>query len=185
MKPKIIGIVGPIRAGKSTASTHFQDAHGYVIESNSEILRRICDGLAVAANRDNLKRVGDAIFSVLGNDTIARFRVAEIGVKNIVVDGIRYTEEVSFYRKHADFKLLSLRTSADIRFKRAMALLQQGKDSAMDHEEFKLLEAARSEAQVPMIAQLADCVLENNGTKAEFATKLDDVLEKWISCRSI
>jgi dephospho-CoA kinase len=184
LKPRIIGIVGPIRAGKSTASTHLHEVHHYVIASNSEILKRICDGLLIAPNRDNLKRVGDAIFKVLGNETIARFRVAELGDTNIVVDGIRYLEEVNFYKKHADFRLLFLSAREELRFERAMALTQQGKDFEMGRHEFALMEAARSEAQIPTIARLADCALENNGTKAELTEKLDNFLQKWLSDRN-
>jgi dephospho-CoA kinase len=185
MKPRIIGIVGPIRSGKTTASTHLRDQHEYVVASNSEILKRICGGLILPASRQNLKRVGDAIFEVLGNETLARFRVANLGESNIVVDGIRYFEEVDFYRKNASFKLISLQASEDVRFERAMALIQQGKDYAMARDEFASLGAARSEAQVPMITQLADCILENNGTMAEFAAKLDDLLDGWTSGRSV
>ncbi|WP_295979413.1 AAA family ATPase [uncultured Variovorax sp.] len=184
MKPRIIGIVGPIRTGKSTASAHFQKKHGYVIASNSEILKRICAGLVMPANRDNLKLVGDAIFEVLGNETIARFRVAELGSKNIVVDGIRYLEEVDFYRKNADFRLLALSSSADTRFERTMALTQHGKDSEMGRREFALLDAARSEAQVPLIAELADCVIKNDGAMDQFEADLDRILANWTSHRN-
>lgn len=184
MKPRIIGIVGPIRAGKSTASAHFRDKHDYVIASNSEILGRICDELVMTASRDNLKRVGDALFKVLGNETIARFRVADLGVKNIVVDGIRYLEEVDFYRKNSGFRLLSLNAPAEVRFERAMALTQHGKDSEMGREEFESLGAARSEAQVPAIGRLADYTLQNDGTLDEFTANLDGLLESWTSGRS-
>jgi dephospho-CoA kinase len=98
MLPQIIGIVGSIRSGKSTVSKYLESRYGYRIASNSEVVKDISIKLGMEPTRANLSRVGDAVFSSIGNDAIARFRVNNKREFPIVVDGIRYIEEVRAYR---------------------------------------------------------------------------------------
>jgi len=176
-KPVIIGLVGPVRSGKTTAAKYLQEAYGYVYASNSDILFRILNKFDMVPSRENMGRLGDAIFSELGNEAIARYRVASSGGENVVIDGIRYKEEVRFYRDNSDFTLMAIISEDENRYDRVLGEGKGGKDGFLCREEFKALAEARSEVDVPDIIRGADVVIENNHNLKNFYNKIDHVLK--------
>jgi len=178
MKPKIIAIVGPIRAGKSTVSRCLANRHGYTLASNSDILRDIAAKLHLPSDRTNLKRIGDAIFSTLGNDTLARFRLAHAKFPT-VIDGVRYLEEVATFRRDRSFKLLGVVANDDTRYLRAMALATEGKDTNLTRSEFDDLPKARSEVEVNDLLRQADYVISNDSSIQQLETTLAELIKKW------
>jgi len=181
MYPLIIGLVGHIRSGKSSVAQYICDKYNYSLASNSDLLREIAKNLNMEPNRDNLKRLGDSIFSVLGNDTLARFRLSQLKNNPIIIDGIRYKEEIQLYRSEASFKLIGIKTSENIRYERLNMLANQGKDSFLSEADFYKLKKARSEAQVDELLEFADTIINNDNTKEELFFKIDQLMTNWES----
>lgn len=179
MKPKIVGIVGPIRAGKSLAANYLRTQYGYNIGANSQILKDIASGLALSHTRDNLKRLGDSIFQVLGNDAIATRRMRTTKDWPIVIEGIRYSEEVTAYRAEQSFKLIGITASENARFARAQALAHEGKDKNLDLAAFGQLSEARSEAQVNELVRRADFIIHNDSTIDDLQSQIDRIMATW------
>jgi len=179
MLPEIIGVVGPIRAGKTTASAYLTEHFGYKTASNSELLKQIAVGLEIIPDRTNLKRLGDAIFNVLGNETLARYRVSKKDDFPIVVDGIRYPEEIKVYSQIPSFKLLAITAQDDNRYDRAMALAHRDKDSYISPEAFRSLSEARSEASLPSLFAVAHCLIVNDKDIEDLKTSIDSIMEQW------
>jgi dephospho-CoA kinase len=179
MLPKIIGLVGSIRSGKTFAANYLKQKYGYRIASNSDVLREIARNLGMAPDRENLKRIGDSIFSVIGNDAIARFRLREQLAMPIVVDGIRYREELEAYSLEPSFRLLGLQAKEELRYARAMALAYEGKDQNIERTQFNRLVLARSEAQVEGLVLSAHVVINNDSGANEFQESLDRVMKNW------
>ncbi|WP_093177721.1 AAA family ATPase [Variovorax sp. YR266] len=180
MLPKIIGIVGFIRSGKTTASTYLAERYGYKFASNSDILRDIAGKLAIQPSRDNLKRLGDAIFSTLGNEVIARFRIKEEYDSPIVIDGIRYKEELDVYFQEPSFKLLGLQSSDEARYLRAVSLAHEGKDALLTQSQFNNLSLARSEENVANLLQSASYVINNDKGIEEIKRRIDDFIKPYF-----
>lgn len=179
--PEIIGIVGPIRAGKTTAANHLVEHYGYVQASNSEILKRILIEMGIAPHRANLALVGDALFKVLGNDLIAKYRLENIHLGRIIVDGIRYSDELTRYSASPTFKLLGVTADSEVRFERTLQSADKIKDPNISRIEFDQLAKARSEISVPELLLKADATIHNTGSVDLFKYSLDDILKVWSS----
>jgi dephospho-CoA kinase len=179
--PQIIGLVGPIRAGKTTVTKYLVEEYGYISASNSDVLREILDGMGIPSNRANLGRLGNSIFKVLGNDIIAKYRLDNLNLGRIVVDGIRYPEEIKRYSEVESFKLLGVAADPDIRFERAVGEREELKDVGISREAFDDLVLSRSELKVPQLVSRADEVIINDGDFESLKQKIDQTLKKWSS----
>lgn len=179
MYPKIIGLVGPIRAGKSSVAAYLCEKYGYQLASNSDLLRDIAVNLGMAPTRDNLRRLGDSIFTVLGNDTLARYRLSMPQSFPIVVDGIRYKEEITIYLQEPSFRLLGIDAPEDLRHQRTNLLAHQGKDQELSNSQFSQLNLARSELQVESLLELANAKIFNDQTQVDLFGQIDQLISYW------
>lgn len=180
MYPLVLGLVGHIRSGKSSIAQYLCDRYNYSNASNSDLLRKIAINLGMNPSRDNLKKLGDSIFSVLGNDTLARFRLSQSQDFPIIVDGIRYKEEVWLYSQIPSFKLIGVKAPEHIRYERLNMVAPYGKDSILSKGEFYKLKNARSEAQVEELLKLADTIIINDKTKEDLILTIDQLMKGWI-----
>lgn len=178
--PEIIGIVGPIRAGKTTAAKYLVEQYGYISASNSDILKRILVGMRLAPTRINLASLGDAIFNVMGNDVIARYRLDNLGLGRIVVDGIRYHDEIKRYSEVSNFKILGITADPMIRFERTVRESTEFKDIDISQAEFDLFSQSRSELSVPELVLKADAAICNFGSVEHLKCEIDEVMKKWL-----
>lgn len=182
--PRIIGIVGPVRAGKTTVSRYLSVEYGYRLASNSELLEAILKILCISPSRKNLGSLGNALFETFGNDVIARARRAylnegkPVGKERLVVDGIRYIEEVEIYRSEPSFRLVAVTADLQDRFRRAC--ISKSKDGDITLQSFAGQKNDRSERQVPRLMSLADATLHNTGSKSDILLKVDCMVEAWI-----
>ena len=179
--PEIIGIVGPIRGGKTTVTKYLIERYGYVSASNSDVLRRILEGMGITPSRSNLGALGDSIFKVLGNDIIAKFRLDNLHMGRIVVDGIRYPEELKRYSEVPSFKLLGITAEPDLRFDRAVRESAEFKDINISRDAFDDLAHSRSELDVPELVLRANKVISNKDDFESLKQKIDQTLKEWTS----
>jgi len=179
--PSIIGMVGPIRAGKTTVTKYLVEKYGYISASNSDVLRRILEGMGIEPDRKNLGALGDSIFKVLGNDIIARYRLGNLHKGRIVIDGIRYPDELARYAEVSDFRLLAVTAGPDLRFQRAVGESKEFKDVGISREAFDNLVHSRSELDVPSLILRADKVINNEGGLQSLKQKIDQTLKAWRS----
>lgn len=179
--PEIIGLVGPIRAGKTTVNKYLVERYGYTSASNSDVLRAILDGMGIAQNRANLGALGDSIFKVLGNDIIAKFRLDNLHLGRIVVDGIRYPEEIKRYSEVKSFKLLAVTADSDLRYERAVRESKEFKDVGISRNAFDSLVQSRSELAVPDLILRAHKVISNDCDFESLKQKIDQTLKDWGS----
>ena len=178
--PNVIGIVGPIRAGKTTTASYLVERYGYSLASNSDVLRRILGGMQIIPTRENLARLGNSIFEVFGNDVIAKYRLERLDLGRIVVDGIRYSDELKYYLENSDFKLLGIEANADVRFERTLRGSEEFKDVRICRDEFDLLALSRSELNVPQLLSMADELISNANDIKQLRKKVDQILNKWL-----
>ena len=177
--PDVIGIVGPIRAGKTTTASYLVERYGYSLASNSDVLRHILSGMEITPTRKNLSMLGNSIFEVFGNDIIAKYRLDRLHLGRIVVDGIRYKDELKYYSKNSNFKLLGIEASADVRFERTLRGSEEFKDVRISRNQFDLLAFSRSELNVPELLSMADVRIVNSGDIRQLQHDVDGLLSQW------
>lgn len=180
MLPKIIALIGPIRAGKSTAARILAEKYGYTIASNSAILSAILENLGLNSSRENLGKLGDSIFKVLGNDIIAHYRMANLHRGGIIIDGVRYKEEIYTYSQEPSFKMIGVTADEQSRFERALAD-KSTKDSNIERQAFSELANARSELEVPCLLGMCDIVIINSGSIIDYEASIDKAMSQWVS----
>lgn len=177
--PEIIGIVGPIRAGKTTAANYLVERYGYSLASNSEILKRILNGMGIVPSRANMATLGNSIFEVLGNDTIARYRIDQLPRGRIVVDGIRYAEELTRYSLVPTFKLIGVTADSATRFERTLGSSETAKDLSISEQEFNRLAISRSELNLPQLLSASNLIISNLSTRENLFENIDIAMGEW------
>jgi len=180
MMPKVIGLVGPIRSGKTTVSQYLCLKYGYISASNSELLAEMLYHLGQPPTRENLGNLGNAIFKTIGNDAFARYRLSTLSRGCIVVDGIRYADELELYRTEATFRLLGVESSSEERYRRALGEGKSIKDQDLTRAKFDDYSKARSELDVPSLLLKADKIIINEGSVLKLYKQVDQALAHWV-----
>lgn len=175
MLPQVVGLVGPIRAGKSSVSEILREEFHYRQASNSELLRQILDRLELQGLRTNLGALGNAIFEVLGNDTLAHFRIRNLGTERIVIDGIRYQEEIIAYSTVPGFLLVAVNCSDSERLRRLQTADDRHRETISSEQSFRALASARSELFVPDLMKRAHHTIKNDGDLTDLRDRVREL----------
>ena len=177
-KPRrLIGLTGTNASGKGEAAAFFQE-RGFAYVSLSDVIRDELSRKDLALTRDNLIREGNALRERHGPDILAR-RIMDKVTGDSVIDSIRNPSEITFLRSQEGFLLLAIDAPLQVRFSRAQ---NRGRDeSAATLEEFRAKEDQEKTGdpaaqQLAVCMDLADRVVLNEGTIAEFHRKLEAFL---------
>lgn len=178
MFTRIVGLVGPIRAGKSTISQILVDDFGYSAASNSALLGSILEGMQIEKNRSNLGALGNALFEVLGNDVLAHYRIRTLGDSKVVIDGIRYEDEIKAYSSIPGFLLIAVESHPADRLQRINAKSGEDKDPGHTNlQALRRMDGARSEVQVPLLMEMAHVRIQNNGNLAALRANVHEIMK--------
>jgi dephospho-CoA kinase len=174
---RLIGLTGTNAAGKGEVALYLQ-AKGYEAHSLSDVIREHLRKRGLDVTRDNLIAAGNSLRRRYGADILAR-RVLKKVRGNAVIDSIRNSREVAFFRKQPGFILAAVDAPAELRFKRAKERGRQ--ESAATLAEFIAKErqemtGGRGGQQLRRCLESADVTLINDGTLAELRRKVDQCL---------
>ena len=178
----IIGLVGRNCAGKGVVAEFFTK-RGFKYVSLSDTLRDELQRQGKEITRENLIQGGRELRREFGDSVLADRVIKQIGSdERTLVDSIRNPGEVHSLKQLANFRLLAVTASDAVRFER---MLQRGRESdPRTYEEFLALESKESDAsdssaqQVLQTEELADAVVENNGSTEELHASLLGILSK-------
>ncbi len=176
----MIGIMGKIGSGKTEASRYIAEKYGGRVFRFSDVLKDILLRLDLELKRENYIALGAALRSAFGDGVIAKALkrdILESGARLVVVDGVRYPEEVEMIRSFERSLLIYIDASPEVRYQRAVRRGEKG-EAAMSYREFLRNDGAETERRIEELAKLADCRIENNGTLQELHDALDRVLER-------
>ena len=177
MKHRLIGLTGTNGAGKGECAAYLK-SRGYAPFSLSDILREELEARRMEITRDNLIRVGNELREAFGSDVLARRTAARIEGP-AVIDSIRNTREVEYFRTQPGFILLALDAPIEIRYQRAVA--RGRNESALNINDFRKkeeqeLQGGDKAQQLAACMALADRLIVNDGTLEELHKKLEDLL---------
>ncbi len=177
MKYRLIGLTGTNGAGKGECAAYLK-SRGYSSFSLSDILREELEARGIGITRSSLIRVGNELRETFGSDILARRTAARIKGP-AVIDSIRNTREVEYFRTRPGFFLLALDAPIEIRYRRAV---ERGRDeSALSLDDFRKKEEQELRGgdraqQLAACMALADRLIINDGPLEELHKKLEDLL---------
>ncbi len=178
----VIGLTGRNASGKGLVA-EFLQAKGFDYLSLSDFIREEVTKRGHEVTRERLIEVGRDLRASFGNGYLAQQILKQLDEdRNYVVDSFRHPEEVEKFRKRRDFYLLALEAEAKTRYQRIRARARES--DPVEFEEFLRLEeeeisSKRPEGQkLSESASLADCTVENNGTKEELCSQVSSWLQK-------
>lgn len=175
-----IGLSGRIGSGKTVISKHLQKRYGAREHRFSEILEGVLDRLHLPHNRENLQKLGKSLREELGQDVIVnamKTDLQEETARIVVIDGIRYKNEVEMLRSLKENVLIFVSAPAELRYERSVKRGIRG-EAAMSFEEFMEKEKAATERWIDELAGEADYVLDNTGTLKELIKQVDGLMKQ-------
>jgi len=174
----VIGLVGEIGGGKTAVSEHLKEKYSASQHRFSQILMDVLDRLHLPHDRELLQNLGHSLRESLGDDVIVKAFEQDLNREDsdvIIVDGIRYWNEVELLRKFKPSILIYVTAPAEARYERCKSRGEKG-ESSISFEEFTQNENRETERFVAEIGGKADHKLENTGTIEELLQKVDEII---------
>lgn len=160
-KPFVVGLSGPIAAGKTTVAK-LLEKKGFAYTRFSQVIDEILDERGLARTRENRQAVGTEINEGGRQRELAERTIDRVGSANkIVVDGLRFPEDHAFLAELYGYNFKHIFLDADIanRTERLASRESLAINEAEAHME-KALESP-VEAMVPKMKTLANSVYFN------------------------
>jgi len=179
MMALVIGLVGKIASGKGVVSDHLVKAYGGKVYRFSDVLRELLLKLDKPNTRENLQALGLHLRQIFGDSVLADVLKRQIHADKsnlIIVDGVRYWNEVDMVRSFKNSLLISITAPPEVRFKRSLGRGTRG-ESNISFEQFRRNEENPTEKVIDEIAVHADIKIENLGTREDLLKNLDTVLK--------
>ncbi|RLI93764.1 MAG: hypothetical protein DRO94_04460 [Candidatus Altiarchaeales archaeon] len=176
----VIGLTGRMGSGKTSVSKYLSRKYGASEMRFSQILMDILDRLYLEHRRENLQKLGECVRKALGMDVIVNAFENDLRNENsdiIVVDGIRYKNEVDMLRRFRDNVLIFIDAPARLRYERCRKRGEKG-ESSINFKEFLMAEKRETERYIDEIGEVADYRIENIGTLEDLYQKVDEIMEK-------
>lgn len=168
---KIFGIGGQIASGKTTAAEILKDK-GYEYTRYSQILKDILKEKGEIVNRDNLQALGlemskkQTEFSKKLFETIKDFNY-------VVIDGLRYPEDYTFFFEMYGFDFNFLFIEADDKLKEARYI-----SLGNTKEDYLKAISNDSEINIPKLKLLSNNIIYNNESIEVLKDKVYEIIEE-------
>lgn len=178
---KVVGIAGMPGAGKTLAAKIAKEMNFEVVVMG-DIVREEAKKRGLMPNPENLGKLMLQMREKEGPAVIAKKcipKIEEAKTNIVVVDGVRSLHEVEEFRRFfPNFIILAVHASPKIRFER----LFKRKRSDDPEKWATFLERDMRELKVGLghVIALADQLIVNEGSKAEFEEKVREFLRKVI-----
>ena len=139
-KGLVIGISGPMFAGKTTAA-RFLEGHGHAYTRISEVIDDVLHGRGEEITRENQQRIGLELHREKGQRWLCARAVERLRNEpaKLVIDGLRWVEDVAYFKERygGRFRHVHLDAPLNIRRDRAervgrLAEFEEAKDHAVE-----------------------------------------------------
>ncbi len=176
----IIGLTGKNCSGKGEAARFLMDA-GYQYFSLSDEVREELERRNKEITRDSLTVTANQLRNEYGGGILAERVLQKLDpTAHAVIDSIRNPFEVEALRRRDGFYLISVEADPKVRFERIRA--RKREQDPHTYDEFLEVEAREAQSDDPAgqqlnrSAEMADAVVENNGTLDELHDQIRQVI---------
>jgi dephospho-CoA kinase len=171
---RVVGISGPIAAGKTTSARHLQE-RGFAYGRYSLVLEEILRERGVTVTRENLQRIGEEINNFPGQRWLSH-RVAN-NLKDhdiIVIDGMRFPEDHATLVEQFGPAFTHVHIEASRVVRRERYRRQRSRNRVTDFD--KVLEHP-VEKKVAYLRRLSHIRISNEGGKNDLTRGLDQIIK--------
>lgn len=177
----IIGLTGPLAAGKGTTATYLVEKYGAQTVKFSDPLRDILKRIYHDPTRESMSELAVYLRSKFGQDILIQTLLKDIEAKGdgiFVLDGLRYREEYDVLSQRDDFHLWALEAELETRYQRIIQRDENASDKSLTLEQFKAQHNLPTEQFTPELVQKAETTFNNNGTAEELYVQVDAAIKK-------
>jgi dephospho-CoA kinase len=184
MSKTILGLAGEIASGKGTAAKYICEKYGGSSHRFSTMLRDVAKRMYLEENRENIQKISTIFRQNFSDDLMSK--VIYHDVKNdeheyVTVDGVRRAPDIDYLKKLSGFKLVYIEADMEKRFERLTKRGENTDDVGKSFEEFKKDHERETELRIKDLKNIADFVIDNNGSFEELYRQIDSIIEK---CKS-
>lgn len=177
----VIGITGQPASGKDTIADYLTEK-GFTKFTMGDIIRAEMRGLGLPLDRPSMSSFIERKKREAGLDYICKIILTKLEDKT-TVPGIRSTEEVKTFRKELgeNFVLVAVQTHIERRHKWATERNREGDQITLEQfkaQEDKEKDDYASGLEVDRVIEMADHVIDNDGTVEDLYKKVDELISK-------
>lgn len=179
----VLGLIGKRGCGKDTVAEYLSKRYGFnSLDYTKDVLAPILKKMDKKVTRENLVNLAMDLREKYGNDILTRKICEHIKSRGLwVVSGVRFLEEVYYFRKKFlnKFLLIAVKCNTKIRFQRIKERGLKG-EAKLSYKEFLKGEKLPTEKIIPRTIMLADFIIENNGSKEDLSKEIDKLMKSII-----
>lgn len=175
----ILGLAGEIACGKGTIARYAAQKYGAKTVRFSTILRDILSCLYLEQSRTNMQILSTVLRQNFGEDlfTKAVARDVEKETSEItVIDGIRRLADISYLENCRKFKLAYIEADVIKCYERLVKRKENFGDGCKSFDDFRRERESESEIQIKNLKEIADFLIDNNGTFEDLYGQTDKIL---------
>jgi uncharacterized protein YprB with RNaseH-like and TPR domain/predicted nuclease with RNAse H fold/dephospho-CoA kinase len=174
IKRKVIGLSGPIAAGKTTAGK-FLESQGFHYGRFSQVLESLLNEKGIKSNRQNLQKIGEEVNKNQGQRWLCKKLLQMLPNQgDMVIDGLRHPEDHAFMVETfgSAFLHLYIDSPEDVRMERYVT------NNMGKKREFLKAVKHSVEAKVLKLYSLAHIVVKNVATISAFKSRVKKIINK-------
>ena len=160
-KPLILGLAGPICAGKTTVADFLEVQFGFNVRRSRQVLMGILDTRGETISESGMQDLGEHLRSEIGVDGLCELIMGDYNSDGCyVIDSLRHIENVSYFRRRFGnaFRLLYITAPEEVRMDR---FLCRANDRDNSPESFRERTTHIVERDLQSLADLSDAMVLN------------------------
>ncbi len=180
MQKMIIALAGEMGCGKGTITKYLISHYDALSYRFSTPLRDILERMHRDVSRDNLSQLSTSLRNIFGDDILSEIIFADIESLDsslIIIDGVRRESDIKYLRNLSGFKLVYIDSELPIRYARITSRGENSNDTTKTLEEFLRESEAETETRIRGLKDIAQVVIENNGTLEAFEEQCENLLK--------
>jgi uncharacterized protein YprB with RNaseH-like and TPR domain/predicted nuclease with RNAse H fold/dephospho-CoA kinase len=175
---KVIGVSGPIAAGKTTVAEHLA-GQGYAYARYSQVLSDMLSKEGQRSSRSTLQELGREVHDEKGQRWLGKKLLKPIIEKNrIVIDGLRFLEDHALMVETFGPSFSHFHIKAPLAVRKKRAETNRSEDLGLDEAT-----KSKTEKEIAQLEKVAHHVIVNDGTRINMIEQLDKLKKKDKRCQ--
>lgn len=180
MRYIVLGITGKRGSGKDTTAEYLGKRYGFnILVYTDHVLAPMLKLQKKKVTRENLIKLATDLRKQYGKEALTRMICERITRKEPwCISGVRLPEEVAYLRSFycEAFFLLDVECESKKRYERLKSRGTKG-EKKMSYKKFMEIDRKVTERPIKESTELADHMIDNNGSMEELKRQLDDLMK--------